>query len=101
MKRGGGGPLTGAAEVCARLRKRRWSLLWAHANPDAPEARGPQGRELLEKRDCLSLNTPHFCRGPERPGNPQIRWLTRIEVAPASCGESYLTPRPSVLRSMA
>jgi hypothetical protein len=64
MQRGGGGPLTGAAEVCAKLSKRRWSLHWAHANPDAPEARGQQGRKLLEQRDCVSLNTPPTAVGP-------------------------------------
>jgi len=64
MQRGGGGPLTGAGELCARLRKRRCSLLWAQANPDAPPARGQQGRELLEQRDCVSLNTPPTAVGP-------------------------------------
>jgi hypothetical protein len=64
MQRGRGGPQTGAAELCARRRKRRCSLLWAHANPDAPPARGQQGRELLEQRDCLSLNTPPTAVGP-------------------------------------
>jgi len=61
------------------------SLLSPQENADTPGSAGY----------AISVGTP------ERPGNPQIRWLTRIGVAPASCGESYLTPRPSVLRSIA